>query len=305
MSIENELFQNVSWIKKSKDGASCSPNPNNSLPYTCYTSEALNKLKILWNARHPDDKIKTNSPREIWKSLKSKMSNVCDIETCWLKQKFIKENVDSNILNYTFAPQSPASWNDNPTEWLSTTDIMKVMKQYEKYFKCFSFLGPSPIDFDTQKAFGECVWDELCNFKLTDYIQDNKNKIGIIFNTDKHYNSGEHWVAMFINIKKKLIVYFDSYGDHNGRNPVPKEVMRLVHRIIRQGNQIGISFEFIYNKLRHQYSDSECGMYSIYFIVEMLNDTPLPSLLEQKISDVKVFTLRNHYFNKTNIKSNS
>lgn len=303
MVHDNKLFKNVSWIKKSRDGASCAPNPNNNLDYTCYTSEGLNKLKVLWNLRHPDDMIKSNHPKEIWKLLKYKMSDVCDIESCWLKQKFIREKIDSDLLNYTFAPKAPDEWNTNPTEWLSTVDIMKVMRQYEKVFPCFSFIGPSPIDFDTKKAFGECVWEELCNFNLTDYIRDNKNKIGIIFNTDKHYNSGEHWVALFINIHKKRIVYFDSYGIEYTDKPVPKEIKRFINRVIKQGSSLRIQFEFIYNKIRHQLSDSECGMYSLYFIIEMLNDTLLEKLIEERIEDEKVFALRNLYFNKRSIKT--
>ena len=37
----------------------CSPNPNNK-GYTCYSDEALTKMKYYWNARHPHDKIVTS-----------------------------------------------------------------------------------------------------------------------------------------------------------------------------------------------------------------------------------------------------
>ena len=37
----------------------------------------------------------------------------------------------------SFAPEAPKSWNKNPNEWLSSTDILKVMKQYEKAYRCF------------------------------------------------------------------------------------------------------------------------------------------------------------------------
>ena len=33
------------------------------------------------------------------------------------------------------------------------------MKQYESKFKYFKFIGPSPIDFDKKKHFGNCVWN--------------------------------------------------------------------------------------------------------------------------------------------------
>ena len=33
-------------------------------------------------------------------------------------------------------------------------------------YKNFEFMGPSPIDFDTHKLYGECVWEELCKISL-------------------------------------------------------------------------------------------------------------------------------------------
>jgi hypothetical protein len=32
---------------------------------------------------------------------------------------------------------------------------MNVMKQYEKAYKCFDFIGPTPINFDKKKIYGE------------------------------------------------------------------------------------------------------------------------------------------------------
>ena len=37
------------------------------------------------------------------------------------------------------------------------------------------------------------------------------NKIGVIFNLDKHDQSGSHWVAMFIDLENKFFFYFDSF----------------------------------------------------------------------------------------------
>ena len=47
----------------------------------------LHKLKEFWNARHPDVKIITNVEKDIWKALKEHMANICESETCWLRQK--------------------------------------------------------------------------------------------------------------------------------------------------------------------------------------------------------------------------
>jgi hypothetical protein len=46
----------------------CSPKPKGKLnDFTCYSNEALIELRDHWNARHPDVKITTNSPKEIHK----------------------------------------------------------------------------------------------------------------------------------------------------------------------------------------------------------------------------------------------
>ena len=125
----------------------CSPSAKEK-PYTCYSDETIHKLKNLWNARHPDAKITINNEKEIWKKLKEHMSNVCESETCWLRQKFVDYKLENELLKYTFAPFSPKSWIKNPNEWLNSLDLESVKTIQHKH-KNFIFIGPSPIDFDT------------------------------------------------------------------------------------------------------------------------------------------------------------
>jgi hypothetical protein len=248
----------------------CSPKEKNKMnSFSCYTDESLYKLRNLWNSRHPDELIITNEPKEIWKKLSEYMKNVCNKESCWLKQNFTIGNLDDE-LKESFAPESPSEWKTNPNEWLSSVDIMKVMKQYEKAYKCFEFIGPSPIDYDKKKMYGECVWDELCHFNLANQIKNGKKKIGVVFNLDPHYKSGSHWVSLFINLKKNQIFYFDSTGD-----PVPPQIKKFVDKITDQGNMLTpkIVCEFDQNHpIEHQYGNTECGIYSLFFIVHMLED---------------------------------
>ena len=81
------------------------------------------------------------------------------------------------------------------------------MKQYEKKYPKFDFIGPSPIDYDKHLAYGECVWEELCEFSLKKSLSEGKTQIGIIFNLDKHNEDGSHWIAMYINADKKHIYF--------------------------------------------------------------------------------------------------
>ena len=274
----------------------CSPRldkDNSENDYTCYNKRSLDKMKNLWNARHPDSKIKTNNSKQIWMQLKTRLSNVCNNERCWMEQQFMKSGMDNTIKNFTFAPFSPKEWNKNPNEWLSSVDILNVMKQYEKVYPCFEFMGPSPIDFDKRKMYGECVWEELCKFQLAEKIKEKKKKIGIIFNLDTHDKPGSHWVAMFINIKKGEIYYFDSYGDKT-----PNRIKKLAKRIQEQSSKLGKPYIFHENKVRHQYSNSECGMYCLYFIIKLIENKLYKNLIKKKIPDKEMIRLRNIYFNK-------
>jgi hypothetical protein len=192
---------------------------------------------------------------------------------------------------------SPSEWKTNPNEWLSSVDIDKVMNQYKKAYKCFEFIGPSPIDFDTKTSHGECVWNELCNFSLANQIKKGKNKIGIIFNTDPHNKSGSHWISLFINIKKKIICFFDSVGTKPS-----KEIMKLVNRIIDQGHKLNpkINFKFENNNgIEHQNKNTECGIYSLFFIIHMLQDKTSENFYKTHIiNDGQIQNYRKIYFNE-------
>jgi hypothetical protein len=264
------------------------------MDFTCYTEDDLYKLRNLWNVRHPDAQIKSNDLKTIWTLLQKNLQNVCSKESCWLNQKFVDDK-SSKDLTSSFAPMAPASWKRKPNEWLSSTDILKVMKQYEKAYKCFEFMGPSPIDYDTKQMYGECVWQELCEFNLQEQINKGKTKIGVSFNLDPHDKGGSHWVSMFINIKKHTIFYFDSAGEK-----IPPQIMKFANTIITQGKSLGMNFTFDQNHpVEHQYGNTECGIYSLFFIVHMLEDKITSHYLKTHIlKDKYMEKFRKVYFNQ-------
>ena len=278
--------------KNSFKKLNCAPDPTRKHEFTCFNTEKLMIIRNAWNARHPDVKITSTKPHDIWHKLKTYMSATCQNEMCWLKHQFIKNQLNSDLLHHTFAPKSPESWKKNPNEWLDSLNIMAVMSQYEAKYKCFDFMGPSPINYDTHFSNGECVWEEICELKISDLISKNKNKLGIIFNLDPHYKSGSHWVALFVNLKKGTIYYFDS----NGIKP-PRQISKLMSNISKQCDELGMVMEMNHNTRRHQYSDTECGMYSLFFIIEMLKDRPSEYFLKNRIPDKHMLDFRKVYFN--------
>jgi len=256
--------------KKSFKQLNCSPeNKHINNNYTCYTDDDLKKLKGMWNARHPDKPISTNNSKHIWKQLKNYYASICNKESCWVRQMTKNTKMEKELLD-AFAPESPKTWKKNPNEWLSSIDILEVMNQYEKKYKCFDFLGPSPIDYDAHRLYGECVWEELCHFNLGKQIKKGHTKFGVIFNLDPHYKGGSHWVSLFINVPKKTIFYFDSAGE-----TCPAQIKKFVNMVIEQGKELSTPINFKYDEnhpVEHQYGNTECGIYSLFFIVHMLED---------------------------------
>jgi len=119
--------------------------------------------------------------------------------------------------------------------------------------------------------------------------------IGIIFNTDPHNKGGAHWISMFINLKKNKMYYFDSVGD-----PVPDEIEVLVQRIQNEGIKLKRDITYEDSEgIGHQRKNTECGIYSLYFIVKMLeganfNDFNSTSKL---IHDDEITKYRKIFFN--------
>ena len=268
----------------------CSPSSTEA--YTCFSKKTIYQLKKYWNARHIDNKITATHPKAIWNDLREKLQHVCHKESCWLKQQFIKHKLDTNLLEYIFAPPIPSSWNTNPNEWLNSLDILKVMKQYEREYAEFDFIGPTPIDWNHHKVNGKCVWEELCTFDLKKQMREGKTKIGIIFNLDTHNKGGSHWVALYICIKHRKILYLDSIG-----SKAPPRIKKFIIKVKKQGKLLNIPFSITENKIPHQRTTTECGVYCLHFIIEMLK-LDKPVLFRTRISDETIERFRKIYFNQ-------
>ena len=289
-------------IHKDFERLKCGPVQENY--FTCYDNDTLHKLRDGWNARHPDARIETNDPKEIWTAMKQRFGKMCRNEACWMKQLMGPNSVLGSLSSEdTFAPEAPKSWVRDPDEWLSSEEIENVMKQYEDKFPAFEFLGPSPSDYGAPKMAGVCVWEELCNFSLKKYVDAGTHKIGVIFNTDPHTEDGAHWVSLFINIDPRsdshkannYIFFFDSTGDRP-----QKEIRKFIETVAQQGRALGIRFKQFVNRKQHQKRNTECGMYSLFMIVNLIEGTRTPEEFMQgdRIPDGHMLEFRKEYFNR-------
>jgi hypothetical protein len=260
---------------------------------TCLPNDAIDILKKEYNKDHPNAPIMETDPKQILRRVMEsvKCSNIAD-ERCALN---VIDDVTlrKKYLNILYAPEHPESWLKNPDEWLTNEDIDEIMVDLESKYPDFEAFRTSPIDFD-KHVWGQCVEIELCEFSLKKYLDKGKKRFGAVFNLDKHDQSGSHWVSLFISVDDAAIVFFDS-----ALGGVPTEIKTFVKRVQSEATNLGKSLKFYTNTSEHQKGDTECGMYSIYFITEMLSDFKnLDVFLKGRIDDKTVFNMRGKFYNK-------
>ena len=191
----------------------------------------------------------------------------------------------------------PKEWKDKPNTRLSTIDINKVMEQYEDAYPKFQYLGANPIDFDKKITENKCVSNELCNIDIKSIKKDGKDFLGMVFNTVPHNQSGEHWFSLYIDLKgvnikdEPYIYYFDSLALK------PKEeVVDFVKRVQEQCLNINKDIQFLYNDIKHQHKNTECGVYCLHFLVSMLKGEDFKNYINHERNDKEMEKFREFFF---------
>jgi len=209
----------------------------------------------------------------------------------FMKSIPLAEETKATLAKQWFRPEMPAGWKSDPDMWLNSDDIRKVMEQYEEAFPHFKFLGPFPIDFAAPDPYGvqgkKCLNTEMCELNMRKELLHNKTMIGIIYNTDPHYKGGSHWIANFLDIVKKKCYYFDSYG----MKP-PKQIYRFMQWLGIQEPKISLAW----NGRRFQYSNTECGMYCMYFLDRMIAGEPFLRFCRRSPPDKFMLDMRDWMF---------
>ena len=277
----------------------CAPRKVGSTTNGCFDKEALIRIAEDYNKKYPQKKIiyKPNiAPAQLWDLIRDSLAEKCgDDELCWVDQEFMKRDVD--IQKY-YKPIKPAG----QTQWLATSDINNVLKQYEQKYDDFSFMGTVPIDFATiieeYKNMDFCSLYKGKGLHLrnkTTYNNKPIRRFGFVFNLDPHDQRGSHWVSMFLDLtcKTPFIGYFDSYGFV----PIPKEIDEFMDGLILAvKNCIRMTITKRINTIRHQHKNTECGVYSLYFVYNCLIGRTFDDITEDIILDDAVNKWRDRFF---------
>jgi hypothetical protein len=277
----------------------CSPRKGSDNT-SCMDIETLKNIARIINKNPKSNKIDLSSKkRKLYNDISDEKKKVsdCDDELCWIIEDGVN-GLSENVINQ-FRPIMPQSWENNKTQWLNTNDINNVMNQYEEKYPDFKYLGANPIDFNL-KSGNECIaGGDICNINLNE-LDKSINKIGMVFNIDPSTKSGQHWFSLYvdlkgINRKTPTIYYFDSAKKVTKKNlhrMIPKEIKALVKKLKKQDDKL----DFLFNDKKHQYKNTECGVYSIHFLTEMLQGKSFQKYVNRKLDDENMEDLRSKFF---------
>lgn len=310
-------------IQNSKD-AKCAPSKEYK-EGSCFSETAIKKIASNYNNVN-NDNININQPKhKLVKILTNKLSKDCsNNQICWLGKDFIQQ-IDDDKLQYdiyknTFLPPGPST----KYGWLNTSHINNVINQYHTIYKDFLYLGTVPYDFAEIPYFG------LHRINFNKYIKQNKKQFGLVINLDKHNQDGSHWVGLYLNFDKNQIHFFDSVGKIPGKKirkfitgvakqmynntygtniknfKIKDELMKLKklsHHEIKEVMKKNIhlsnlynGMDIKYNHVQHQFKNSECGVYSINFVLRSVGGESFDDIINNPTSDDKMNEFRKMYF---------
>ena len=245
---------------------------------TCFSTRALRDLAARWNdtfAERSIPGVATARASDLWTALRERIvgSGVCgkgSTEACWVEAA-VSPLRDAALAATVFVPPKPASWLKNPTAWLSSVDIDRVMKQYEAVVaNRFRWLGSLPRDFVAPHPAGGCVVDAMCQLDVRAELAKGVRSFGAAFNHDLHTQGGSHWVAMFVGMDPAAPLYGVHFSNSVGRPPM-REFREWCERMaLEVGEATGVPCPFKVNRVARQRYNTECGMFAIYAVVRCL-----------------------------------
>ena len=256
---------------------------------TCYDLNILKHIRNSLNEKFNVNIKDSNHLKSLFVNIRDFIveNTDCNKESCIIN--FASDPTIIHLKNY-FAPIAPTEWNTKKRQFLSTMEIYDCCKQIEELDPTFKFISVTPIDFSTI-VNNKCVTPDVCNLNIKELTQNNIHKFAIVFNTDPHTEPGEHWICCYGDIKKKCLYYYDSYASQ----PEP-EIYNLFLKIQKD---LGKNTKMFYNKIRHQYKHSECGMFCIYFILQMTlsKNTDFLKVTRNIPNDDIINNMRRKFFN--------
>lgn len=217
----------------------------------------------------------------------AKADGVSDVKNIHhLETKVLKNYIDD--IGAYFKPSGPA----NSTQLLDNFNIDDTLGRFEllgkeMFGKKFYHVGFQMIDFlDTN--------GELANINLLKLINDGYDCMGVIINTDVSSGGGKHWFALYCDLSSNPITieHFNSSGNP-ARESIIEWTAKQAEKLRASGKQV---FEILAGSKTVQKSNTECGMWSIIYILWRLTGHTREEFYNAGPSDEDMIKLRKLIF---------
>ena len=216
----------------------------------------------------------------------------CKNDVCIVKQvkNISNDEAIPKILELAFKPRGP----EGQYEWLSNYDILNLLDYFSSEpFPNFLFVDATPRDFESYSHFRLNTMKKT----LTNLYNEGKDIFGFVFNLDTSRQSGSHWVSLVVDLrdkknKKCSIEYVDSVGKYPLKE-FTEYIDKIKHEII---NNLNFDVVVRINKTSIQKGGSECGMFSVGYILYRLFGGTFDDYIKNPPSDEEINLYRKEFF---------
>lgn len=222
----------------------------------CSNDSTIKKIASLSNVSIPSPYLSDITRKKIIDDIKTKTN--CESESCIYESPMLKQVLGDTqfIIKQTFKPKGPY----NSDDWLDNLNIDGVLKQNMEKYKDFYAIPFQMIDFVKQQA-------ELATLNIPNLIK-RYNTVGVVINTDTSTGKGKHWFALFMDFRKEP--YTLEFFNSSGNLPV-YQIQSWMNKTKRDFEKLGKQMDIIIvNSNELQKSSSECGVFSLWFILGRL-----------------------------------
>lgn len=189
---------------------------------------------------------------------------------------------------------------------LNNINIDETLKQWGLWFPDFY-----PYNFN-MRNFTHYSWrdgyvinrpDTLATVSPVDLYNKGYRTAACVINTDTYQGPGKHWIALFVDMRNPVftIEVFNSSG-----NDPPEEFLRwmvdtkkaltLFLNELKDKNKNKEVKIVKASGFAHQFSMTECGVYSLFYIYCRLKKIKYTWFLRNRVSDRQMFAFRQHLF---------
>jgi hypothetical protein len=266
----------------------------------CSTKETVAAMEKHLQKKNVDTTM-LKTAKDIVETVKKDLK--CNTEECILKNPlFVKDEIKS-IVNESLdriKPEGPA----NSTRLLNNENIDNVLKKLTKQHTCFYHMDFQMIDFAGEKNYsGE--WAIKNNRKISpthlgkidmtkDVVTEGYKTFGVVMNTDVRTGGGIHWFSLFCDFR--TTPYTVEYFNSSGNKPV-KQIQDWLIKTEENLKSAGHNAKVVVlSGLSHQKSETECGLYSLYYIWNRIKKVPAENFQQKKVPDSMMYAFRKQCF---------